>query len=81
MAYDEVLGNKVMGKNCLPAEEIQQLAREDEEEREQAPHYHGLYENRIVELGDLTKRGEVRERLLDGNGGNTRQTSREGEDP
>jgi Zn-dependent protease with chaperone function len=55
LAYDEVLGFQVQASRCLPAAEVQDLAKEDEQEREQAAHYHGLYENRIIELGDIDK--------------------------
>jgi Zn-dependent protease with chaperone function len=55
LAYDEVLGFQVQASNCLPAAEVQGLAKEDEREREQADHYHGFYENRIIELGDIDK--------------------------
>jgi hypothetical protein len=55
IAYDEVFGARVSPGDCLPAEEVHALAKEEEEERKQADHYHGFYENRVVDLGDFGK--------------------------
>ncbi len=41
--------------DLTPAAEVQELVEEDREEREQAPHYHGLYENRVVDPGKLER--------------------------
>lgn len=53
IAYDELFGVRVRAKDTLPPREVDALTREEEEERKQADHYHGFYEDRIVELGDL----------------------------
>lgn len=55
VAYEEVLRVPFSPKQVLPAAEVLALAKEEEEERKQAAHYHGLYENRIIELGDIDK--------------------------
>ena len=53
IAYDELFGVRVRAKDTLPPREVEALTREEEEERKQADHYHGFYEDRIIELGDL----------------------------
>src|SRR5262249_39840798 len=52
-AYDVALGLHPRPEQLLPPEEIEALARAEREEVERAPHYHGLYENRMVDPGDL----------------------------
>lgn len=51
--YELRFGRAVRPEECLPAAEIEAMAREEREEQRQAPHYHGLYESRFVEPGDL----------------------------
>jgi hypothetical protein len=40
-------------KALLPASEVEALIEEERGEMRQAPHYHDLYENRVVEPGDI----------------------------
>ncbi|WP_434045631.1 MULTISPECIES: M48 family metalloprotease [Sorangium] len=50
-AVYEALGRKA--RELLPAEEIAALIEEERGEMRQAEHYHGLYENRLLDPGDL----------------------------
>jgi Zn-dependent protease with chaperone function len=52
MAY-EAVGLK--SKTTLPAAKIAELIEEESGEMHQPDHYHGLYENRIVDPGDIDK--------------------------
>jgi Zn-dependent protease with chaperone function len=51
--YAMRFGQPVRPEQCLPAGEVETIAREEREEQRQAPHYHGLYESRFVDPGDL----------------------------
>lgn len=51
--YELRLGREVSPRDCLPPKEVAAILREDQEEQEQAEHYHGLYESRFVEPGDI----------------------------
>lgn len=53
IVYQQRFGRAVSAKDCLPAREVEALAREDAEEQRQAPHYHGFYESRLVDPGDV----------------------------
>jgi hypothetical protein len=52
-AYEHVLSVTVQAQDCRSAREIDAAARAEEEEQRQADHYHGLYENRVIEPGRL----------------------------
>ncbi|WP_437591714.1 M48 family metalloprotease [Sorangium sp. So ce1000] len=52
----EALGYEALGRRpreLLPAEEIAALVEEERGEMRQAEHYHGLYENRVLDPGDI----------------------------
>ncbi len=53
IAYRPILGRLPKPSRMRPATEIEEKMREEREEQEQAPHYHGLFDNRIVEPGDV----------------------------
>jgi hypothetical protein len=48
-----VLGVRVTAEQTRSAREIELAARAEEAEQRQADHYHGIYENRVLEPGDV----------------------------
>jgi len=53
VSYRKLFGRNIEASACLPAKQIEALVRAEHDELRQAPHYHGFYENRIVDPGDL----------------------------
>lgn len=53
VSYRELFDRDIEARACLPAKQIEALVRAEQEELQQAPHYYGFYENRIVDPGDL----------------------------
>jgi Zn-dependent protease with chaperone function len=52
-AYEHALGVSIGPEDTRTAREIEAAARTEEAEQRQADHYHGLYENRVLEPGNL----------------------------
>jgi Zn-dependent protease with chaperone function len=53
LAYREFADVKLRQADLTPARVVEEQIREERQEMEQAPHYHGLYDNRPVLPGDL----------------------------
>jgi Zn-dependent protease with chaperone function len=53
LSYEELFERQVAARACRPAKEIEALLRAEQDELRQRPHYHGFYEDRMVDPGDL----------------------------
>jgi Zn-dependent protease with chaperone function len=53
VSYQTLFEREVDASACLPAKRIEALVRAERDELRQAPHYHGFYENRIVDPGRI----------------------------
>lgn len=53
VSYQELFDRELEASECLPAKQIEALVRAEQDELRQAPHYHGFYEDRIVDPGNL----------------------------
>lgn len=53
VSYLELFDRDLEASDCLPAKQIEALVRAEHDELRQAPHYHGFYENRLVDPGDF----------------------------
>lgn len=54
VSYRMLFDRHIEARACLPAKQIEALVRAEHEELRQAAHYHGFYENRIVDPGALS---------------------------
>jgi len=53
VSYLELFDRDLEASDCLPAKQIEALVRAEQDELRQASHYHGFYEDRIVDPGNL----------------------------
>lgn len=53
LSYEELFDRQISARACLPAKEIEALLRAEQDELRQRSHYHGFYEDRMVDPGDL----------------------------
>lgn len=52
-AYEELLERFPSDRDLVPAEAVESLYREELDEVKQPAHYHGFYENRIIDIGGI----------------------------
>lgn len=56
VSYRVLFDRDISARACLPAKQVEALVRAEHAELGQAAHYHGFYENRIIDPGSLKAR-------------------------